>query len=112
MATTIAQAVKPFRQTLAEQETLIRWDREDPTVHLFSANPAVWRKLARLGIEPLRRSTVQGEEAGRFYRVPVALLRWGLKSEARAAARRGRPSFPPRRPPVGDSAPPASGPVS
>ena len=109
---TIAQTVKPYRQTLAEQETIIRWDREDPAVHLFSANPAVWRKLTRLGIEPVRRSTVQGEEAGRFYHVPVALLRWGLKSEARAAAQRQRPSLPRRGGIVGESAPPPTGPVS
>lgn len=76
-------APKPYRQTLAEQETIIRWDRDDPAVHLFSANPAIWRKMTRLGIEPVRRSTVQGEEAGRFYVFPVALLRWGLKGTRR-----------------------------
>lgn len=79
--------MKPYRQTLAEQETIIRWDREDPQVHLFSANPAIWRKLTRLGIEPVRRSTVQGEEAGRYYVFPVAVLGWGLKR----ARQPGRP---------------------
>ncbi len=97
MSPTIAQGLKPYRQTRAEQETIIRWDREDSQVHLFSANPAIWRKLTRLGIEPVRRSTVQGEEAGRFYTFPVTLLRWGFKSEARAQASQGR-RLPPRKP--------------
>jgi hypothetical protein len=97
-------AMKPYRQTVAEQETVIRWDRESPEVQLFSANPAVWRKMTRLGIEPARRSTLQGEEAGRFYRVPITRFRWGLKSEARSQARRGRrPGVHPRI--DGDSGP-------
>jgi len=106
----MTEMLKPYPQTHAEQETIIRWDREDPQAHIDSANPAVWRKLARLGIEPDRRATRKGRETGRFYVVPVALLRWGLKSEARAAARRARPTFPPWRPIVGDSAPPVSAP--
>lgn len=93
----MTEMLKPHPQTLAEQETIIRWDRDDPQVHLFSANPAVWRKMARLGIDPARRSTVQGREAGRFYIFPVPMLRWGLKSQARAAATRARRLPPPRR---------------
>jgi hypothetical protein len=83
--------MKPARQTLAEQETVIRWDREESGVHIFSANPVVWRKLERLGLEPVRRSTVAGEEAGRFYVVPVGRLRWGLKPEG-GSRRRGNPA--------------------
>jgi hypothetical protein len=72
------------RPTRAEQETVIRFDRAAPAAHLFSASPVVWRKLARLGLEPVRRSTVRGVEVGRFYRVPLARLRWGIRREGQA----------------------------
>jgi hypothetical protein len=75
------ETLSPYRPTRAEQETIIRWDREDPLVHVFSASPVVWRKLARLGLEPTRRSTVRGAEAGRFYTVPLARLRWSVARE-------------------------------
>jgi len=75
------EPVSPYHPTRAEQETVIRWDREDPLAHLFSASPVVWRKLARLGLEPTRRSTVRGAEVGRFYRVPLARLRWSVARE-------------------------------
>jgi hypothetical protein len=41
---TVAHSLKPYRQTRAEQETIIRWDREDSQVDLFSASPVVWPK--------------------------------------------------------------------
>ena len=34
----------------AEQETVVRWDREGECVHLWSASPVTWRKLERLGV--------------------------------------------------------------
>jgi hypothetical protein len=78
-------------QTLAEQETIIRWDREDPLVHLWSANPVTWRKLARLGIRPTRETaTKDGAPTGKFYTVPLARFRWGLKPEGQRP-RRGNP---------------------
>ena len=66
--------------TRAEQETVIQWDEQDKTVSLFSSSPTVWRKLARLGV-PERRSpsTLSGTPVGRFYSVPLARFRWGLK---------------------------------
>jgi len=70
-----------YHPTRAEQETIIRWDREDPLAHVFSASPVVWRKLARLGLEPTRRSTVRGAEVGRFYKVPLGRLRWSIAKE-------------------------------
>lgn len=60
----------------AEQETVIRWDREDDTVHLFSADPTIWRRLERCGMVPTRVSTVKGAECGRFYVVPKAKFRF------------------------------------
>jgi len=34
-------------QTRAEQETVIRWDRDDEQAHIWSADPVTWRKLAK-----------------------------------------------------------------
>ena len=80
-----------FRPTKAEQETTIRWDLEEQVVHIWSAQPVVWRKMARLGVAIVRRSTVQGDEAGRFYRLPLAQFRWGLKGLRRAGRPGGNP---------------------
>lgn len=68
-------------QTRSEQETVIRWDEEDKLVHLWSASPVTWRKLARLGIRPTRETTREGQPAGKFYQVPLARFRWGIRSE-------------------------------
>jgi hypothetical protein len=68
------------RPTRAEQETVLRWDEDEQLVHVWSASPVTWRKLARLGIEPHRETRRAGEVTGRFYRVPLARFRWGLKS--------------------------------
>ena len=78
----------------AEQETVIRWDQEEQVVHLWSANPATWRNLARLQIAESRPpSTVRGHPVGRWWTVPLAHFRWGLKRKGRAV---GRPF--PRKP--------------
>lgn len=76
-----------YRSTLAEQETIIRWDRESPEVSIWSASPVTWRKLERLGIAAVRQTTFQGGGcSGKFYRVPVSSLRWGLKRPRKAGA--------------------------
>ena len=83
------QKTRPYRPTRAEQETVIRWDREDDQVHLWSASPVTWRKLERLGFQPIRETTCQGEVSGRFYTIPLDRFRWGLKrAGARAPGRR------------------------
>jgi hypothetical protein len=69
----------PKTATRAEQETVLRWDEDEKLVHLWSASPVTWRKLARLGIEPHRETRRAGEVTDRFYRVPVTRFRWGLK---------------------------------
>ena len=94
--------MKPYRQTRAEQETTIRWNEDDKVVHVWSASPVTWRKMARLGLPPVRGSVIDGHEAGRFYRVPLSRFRWGLKSETRAESGRqraaqGPPAFQKRR---------------
>ena len=66
-----------------ETETMIRWDAEDPNVHLWSNNPTVLRRLARLGI------VVTGRKG--FYLIPRTRFRWGLKRVGVAGQR------PPRR---------------
>lgn len=68
-----------YRPHRAEQETTLRWDREDPTVHVWSADPVTWRKMERLGIAPSRESHSSGRLTGRWYRIPLARFRWGLK---------------------------------
>jgi hypothetical protein len=66
--------------TRAEQETTLRWDREDDQVHVWSASPVTWRKLERLGI-PVTRETKapDGRVTGRFYTIPLCRFHWGLK---------------------------------
>jgi hypothetical protein len=74
--------------TRAEQETVIRWDREDRVVHIWSADPTVWRKLDRLGVAVREETRAQrtGEITGRFYvPMPVARFRWGVNRERTAA---------------------------
>jgi hypothetical protein len=69
----------PKATTRAEQETVLRWEEDEKLVHVWSASPVTWRKLARLGIEPHRETRRADEVTGRFYRVPLARFRWGLK---------------------------------
>ena len=77
--------------TRAEQETVIRWDEEEQVVHIWSASPKTWRKMARLGVVPSRETTRHDQPSGRFYQVPAGEFRWRLKSAARASARQGKP---------------------
>ena len=65
----------------AERETTILWDEEERVVHVYSASPVVWRKLARFGIEPIRvtRHADSGVIHGRFYEVPLRWLRWSIR---------------------------------
>ncbi|MCI0372779.1 MAG: hypothetical protein L0214_15710 [candidate division NC10 bacterium] len=78
-----------YHLTRAEQETTIRWDREDPTVHLWSADPVTWRKLARLGILATRETRCHGAVSGRFYTIPLNRFRWGVR---RGPSRPGNPA--------------------
>lgn len=66
--------------TKAEQETTFRWDLEERVVHVWSAQPEVWRKLARLGVVESRVPSMQGGRVvGRWYALPLAGFRWGMK---------------------------------
>ena len=75
--------------TRSERETLIRWDEAEQVVSVFSASPKVWRRLARLGLEPHKETTRGGKPSGRFYRLPLARFRWGLRQKARNPGGRG-----------------------
>ena len=66
--------------TKAEQETTFRWDLEERVVHVWSAQPEVWRKMARLGVVERRTPSMQaGLVVGRWYALPLAGFRWGVK---------------------------------
>jgi hypothetical protein len=77
---TVARAVKSYRPTRAEQETTFRWDLEGRVIHVWSAQPEVWRKMARLGVVERRApSTQAGRVIGRWYVIPLTEFRWGTK---------------------------------
>ena len=87
----VAAVSTAYRQTRAEQETTIRWDRADDQVHVWSADPVTWRRMAHLGFDPVRETRFPGgATSGRFYRIPVNRFAWGLK-------RVGTPRVPPQR---------------
>jgi hypothetical protein len=71
--------------TREEQETVIRWDREDPDVHIWSANPAVWRRMERLGISPVHEAATAGKPTARAYTLPLSQFRWGVKGRRRSS---------------------------
>ena len=77
-----------YRPTRAEQETVVRWDREDDQVHVWSASPMTWRRLDRLGIAVLRETACQGRVSSRSYQIPVRRFRWGLKRVGARVSRR------------------------
>jgi hypothetical protein len=68
------------RITRYEQETIVRWNEDEEAVFIYSASPVTWRKCIRLGLR-LKKSSrwPDGEESGRWYEVPKAMFRWGLK---------------------------------
>ncbi len=73
--------------TLAEQETVIQWDREERVVHIWTADPVSYRKLAKLGLKPVEETYAKdnGELTGRFYEMRLADFRWGVKKPRTAA---------------------------
>lgn len=76
------------RSTLAERETIIRWDDEERLVQVYSASPVWWRKLARLGFTVREETTRHGEVTGRFYEpVPVDGFRFRKKRTVSASHR-------------------------
>jgi len=72
--------------TRAEQETVIRWDEDEQIVHIWSASPVTWRKMARLGVHPARETTAQGQPAGKVYTMPLGQFSWRLKRKAGSTA--------------------------
>jgi hypothetical protein len=81
------------RISLAEQETIIRWDPEEKTVNLYSGHPATCRRIERtFGLEPYRVFRFpDGTVTGKDYQMPLAEFRWGKKRRtALSEAERGR----------------------
>lgn len=70
----------------AQQETVFRFDEEEQIVHIYSASPKTWRRLARLGLAPHKETTRDGKPSGRFYSLPISRFRWGLKGKGRGNA--------------------------
>ena len=83
--------------TKAEQETIFRWAAEDGEVSVWSAQPAVRRKLEKGGYRPYRVSTQGGVEVGWFYKLPLAEFRWRV-----TAGKKGRCMTPEQRQAAGD----------
>lgn len=79
--------VKRHDSLRREQETIIRFDGERDEVALFTAYPAMRRKIERRGWRPVKVARKAGKEVGWFYRVPYGMLRWGLRAESRPLPR-------------------------
>lgn len=60
----------------SEQETVIRFSADEDTAHIWTASPAIKRKMDRIKAVPVRVTKRDGEESGWFYEVPVKELRW------------------------------------
>jgi hypothetical protein len=79
---------------LLEQETVIRWNRAEKTVHIYTCDPAVARRCERLAFELVRvEEWPDGAVSGRFYRASTSTFRWGRK-------RTQKGGFLPRKPRV------------
>jgi hypothetical protein len=77
-----------YAMTRIERETVVRWDEEGDVVWVWSASPKVWRRMARFGIKPIGETTMDGRPSGKFYRAPMAWLRWSVRERV---AGRGNP---------------------
>ncbi len=62
--------------TKAEQETIFRWAADEEHVSVWTSQLRVKRQLERAGYQPYRASTLEGQEVGWFYKVPLAEFRW------------------------------------
>lgn len=55
--------------TLAEQETVIRWDRQDNVATVYTADPYQWARLDKHPdiYHPVRKDTVKGNTVSKTY---------------------------------------------
>jgi hypothetical protein len=76
-ATRVGRASRP---TQAEQETVLRWDREGDYVHVWSASPVTWAEA-----RPARHPADPGDDlsgravSGRSYGIPISRFHWRFK---------------------------------
>jgi len=70
--------------TAAERETIIRWDREDRVVTIWSTETSVWNKCKKLGFAESADCRIvdsEGKDVGRQYETPLDKFRWGKKAK-------------------------------
>ncbi len=77
--------------TRSEQETGFRWAADEDVVSVWSAQPAVKRKLEKRGYQPYKVSRQQGREVVWFYKIPLAEFRWRVAVK-RTGARNTSPA--------------------
>ncbi len=71
----------------AERETVIQFDEESKFARIWSASPKVLRKLARLGLVPVRESRRRsGELWGKEFKVPLPDFRWQIRPRRQLSA--------------------------
>lgn len=92
--------------TREEQETTICWSAATKTADIFTADPAVIRKLDRLTAqhpEAYRCIKEDTKNGGKFYEVPAGFIRFGKpasKAQVEAARKNGQnTSFSTANPP-------------
>jgi hypothetical protein len=77
-------------RTKAEQETIIRWDQEERTAHLWTAYEAAARRWGRMGY-PVRvySRTMDGTPRSWSAEVPLDAIRWRRMQDGEVVRRRG-----------------------
>jgi hypothetical protein len=73
-----------------DQQTVVTWDDDEQVVRVWSSSPKSWRLLEKLGLRPHRETRLpNGRPApvGKFYKLPLARFRWGLKKRTPSAPR-------------------------
>lgn len=76
-------------ERLTERETIFRWDGHKDVVNLFTASPAIKRKVERAGHGVKQTSTVKGQEIGWGYAIPYRHLSWSVRARKTGQVRGG-----------------------
>ena len=62
-----------------ERETILHWDAHKDIVNIFTASPAMKRKVERAGHRVKKASTIKGREVGWFFLIPYRMLSWSVR---------------------------------
>ena len=77
------------KATKTEQETIIRWDQEDPQADLYTAHPAQARRWEKLGYPvEVSDSDTSGKPRGWCYQVPKEAVRFRRVEDGQVVKRR------------------------